>query len=456
MHLAVPVDPALPALPGLLPADHVPAAVAQLAAEAHGAGVDTEAAGISYVRYRPTRGCDVLWSFPRTSGLPLWVGAKMSVDAGRLVALPAFRQSAQAVREAFGGTVPAYRLLPDEQLLLQVFPLDARLAGLALASDPRLLQERFQHGLGVADDEVRITDVLPLHYKPWRRCVLRYTVNVRGRPLRYFGKVFRDHRGAPMVERMRTVRAQLLAARVGWDVAVPVTYIPDACMLVLAELEESEELSPLLRKAVRDGQARDTLRAQLERVAEGLFIFQQIIVEGLPWVGPRAVLSQYESEFDGIRQVAPALAASIEVQLRLLEAAALRLPPEEMVLCHGAFRYNQFLRRGDTLIALDFDALQKSGIAADAGEFLAYFDLVALRRPHLQPIIEECGEIFVAAVLRHSRLDRRWLAWHRAASLVKWTHRTFLSLDARWPELTDGLLRLAQEALSCSADLSRS
>jgi hypothetical protein len=450
MH-QVPIDPALPALRELFPPGGAPEIVARFAEDAFGEVVDARAGGVSYVRYRPTRGCDVLWSFPRADGRQLWVAGKASADVSRFAATPSFQRSADIVSDALGKGRSAFRVLPEQQVLLQMFPLDARLPGLALATSPSWSCEPFREWMGLGADEVRVTDILALHYKPWRRCVLRYTVDDGRQSARYFAKVFRDHRGEPMVERLRDLRRQLIASGAAWDVAVPVMYIPEARMLVLEELENSEELSPLLRKAIRDEEARATLRAHIVRIAEGLIAFQTLVVDGLPAVEPRDVLTEYAVEFEGIHAIAGGLAAAIEVQLATLEAVANRLRREAVVISHGAFRYNQFLCRGDSLIALDLDALRLSGIGADAGEFLAYFDLVALRRPHLRPIVEECQDVFLAAVMQQPQLDPRWLAWHRAASLIKWTHRTFLSLDRRWPDVTDGLVRLAQATLESPA-----
>jgi hypothetical protein len=446
---SVPHDPALPALAELFPSAGVPLFVAQMAQEVGGSFVEPETAVVSYVRYRPTRDCDILWSFPRRPGHPLLVSGKLSREGlGSRTARPLFRQSAEMVRAAMGGQACPYTYLPDRRLLLQVFPLDIRLPGLALAASTTWVRDSFCRSLGLARDELNIADSVPVQYKPWRRCVMRYVAEVQGCQVRYFGKLFRDERGAPMVERLLALRAQLVASGAPWDIAVPVMYVPEACMLVLAAVEESEELSPLLRKSVRDGDVRRTLREQIAKAAEGLFIFQRMVVEGLPCLGPREVLRGFEKELDGVVHVAPALGRSMRALLRTLELTASRLPPERMVLSHGAFRHNQFLRRGDTLIALDLDALCLSGMSADIGEFLAYLDLTALRRPQLRPVTPDCEEVFLSAVLKHPHMDLRWVAWYRTASQIKWSQRALLSLDPRWPELTESLMRVAQQTLA--------
>lgn len=444
---SIPHDPALPALQELFPAAGVPSFVVEMVQEMSGTPVNPETARLCHVRYRPTRNCVVLWSFPRPLNRPFLVSGLLSDSLGKRTADPFFQRSAATVRADLGGDICPYKHLPDRQLLLEVFPLDIRLPGLALAASSSWARDAFSQFLGLPLRDVCVAETVPVSYKPWRRCVLRYVVEIQGRLVRYFGKVFRDDRGALMVERLQALRTQLLASGSPWDIAVPVTYVPEARMLVLGAREESVELSPLLRKALQNSEARETLREQITRVAEGLCVFQRMVLEGMPWVDPREVLTEYEKEFEGILQVAPALGQSIQVRLRRLDEAASRLPAEAMVPSHGAFRYNQFLRCDNRLIALDLDALCLSGISADAGEFLAYLDLCAIRRPRLRAVLSECEEVFLAAVLKQRRVDPRWLAWYRAAGHVKWAHRSFFSLDPEWPERTSGLLQLADHTL---------
>ncbi|PYV08755.1 MAG: hypothetical protein DMG07_24875 [Acidobacteria bacterium] len=442
---SVPADPALPSLQELFPVSGAPGFVARMVQEVADRPVTPESAELCHVRYRPTRNCVVLWSFSNPSGVPFLVSG-LSGDGTGGTARASFERSAEMVRAALGGKCP-YQYVPERRLLLQVFPLDTRLPGLALAASETRIREPFCRSLGLDCEHVRITDLVPVNYKPWRRCVLRYGVEIRGRPVQYFGKVFRDDRGEPMAARLRAVRDQLLASGSSWDLAAPASYVPEARMLVLEGVEHSEELSAFLRQAVYDPQARETLEDEIARIAEGLRAFQSIAVEGLPCVGPQDVLSDHEAELDGLLHVAPALAESMRVRLRTLEVTASRLPAEEMVLGHGAFRYNQFLRSGEKLIILDLDALRLAGAGADAGEFLAYLDLAALRGSRLRPILPTCEEVFLSHLSERGRADPRWVAWYRAAAHVKWAQRTFFSLRPEWPDLTRGLLQAADQML---------
>lgn len=440
-------DPALPRLQDLFPVAGVTSVVAEMAREAFGTLTQPENGKVSYVRYHPTRSCDVLWSFPGPLRRPLLVSGRLLSHGGdAITSRPSFQRSAEIVRAASEGKGCPYRYLPDWQLLLQIFPLDMKLPGLAFAGSPAWLRETFCELLG--SDKVHVVESMPVQYKPWRRCVLRCVVDDQDRRLQYFAKVFSDDRGAAMVERLRAIRAQLHGPGVPLDVVVPVAYVDEAQMLMLAASEDSEELSPLVRKAVHDSEARTMLLAQLARVAEWLVAFQRIVIDGVPRVGPHDVLKEHERDLQGILRTAPSLGQSIQMYLSALEAAAVWLPPEETVLCHGAFRHNQFLRCGNTLVVLDLDAVSVSGCSADAAEFLAYLDATALRRSHLRPVVSDCQRVFTAALLQHRRMDQRWLAWHRAASHLKWAQRTFLSLDPRWPELTAGLLQLAERTLA--------
>jgi hypothetical protein len=445
---SIPLDPALPALQELFPPRGAPPCVAEWAQEVIGAPVSPESACLRYVHYRPTRDCVALWSFPRPLGEPLLVSGLLGDRASSGSAYPSFRQSAEVLRNALGPNVRACKYFPDRQLLLQVFPLDIRLPGLALAASATWVRGPFCQFLGLSGEQVRIVESIPVRYKPWRRCTLRYVVELQGRRVRFFGKVFHDDRGEPMVARLRALGAQLHAAGAAWDIAAPVTYVSQAGMLVLAALEDGEEVVSSMEKAVHDVQARRTLQEQVARMADGLLTFQTMVVEGLPFVGPEDVLGEHEKKTEELLQVAPTLAESIRSRLVVLATAARRLPAEEMVLSHGAFRLSHILCREEDLFVLDYDGLRVSGASADAGEFLGQADLTALKGPDMGSVVSDCQDVFLACLRKYRRIDPRWLAWHRAASHLKWALHQFVKLKPRWPEVTAGLLRVADDTLA--------
>jgi hypothetical protein len=181
--------------------------------------------------------------------------------------------------------------------------------------------------------------------------------------------------------------------------------------------------------------------------AEGLRAFQRTELAGLAVVTPQDVIRQFRSDVDSVRHVAPSLAVSLARQVDRLEAEAARLVPEPMVPTHGAFRPGQLLLCPDRLVVFDLDTLCAAGASADAGNFLAYLDQMALRRPRLQPVVSECRAAFVDGLSRPAS-DAAWLSWYRAASLVKLAFRSFFSLAPSWPETTHDLLGCAERALT--------
>jgi hypothetical protein len=441
---ALPCDPALPALADLFPPAGAAQIIGRLAREV-GIDVDVTRATVEYVRYRPTRTCTVLWSVPRADAGPLLVSVKAFGDekAKAILDRPRLRHRLQA-RPLEGWR---YSYLADKRLLLTVYPFDVRLRGLALGASVPWARRHLLPLLG-SDESARITDITPLSYKPWRRCVLRYTVEHGGSRSRWFAKVFRDDRGQPMVNRLRAIATHLRDARTDWEILAPVAYGAEARLLVFAAMEDGRPLKQLIQNACAHEQARAELMRWVAAAAEGLAAFQQTAVGELAAIAPNDTLAKFRRDLSSIRSVAPDLARAIDLRLKRLEETMRELLPEDLVPTHGAFRYGQLLVCGARLVVLDLDTLCLSGASADAGNFLAYLDYLALRRPRLRGVAAECAERFVEALPARARGAAGWLAWYRAASHMKLAVRSFFSLAEDWPHASDGLLALCDAAIA--------
>jgi hypothetical protein len=339
-----------------------------------------------------------------------------------------------------------YLHLAERDLLLVLFPFDPRLRGLPLALSPGWVREHVAPRLGLeGGDGLQPT---PLSYKPERRCVVRYAAD-RGdaRPLA-FAKLFRDERGAEMLPWLRALASQLHAEAAPWSVVPPLAQLPEARMLLLPAVEGGTSFGAWI-KELSDGEASDeALLSHVARAGRGLAAFQRCELQGLPVATPRDLIEKLRDSVAPIRAVAPRLARALEERLAALERATGRLAPEALVPTHGAFRHGQLLLLPETLFVLDLDTLCRSGASADAGNFLAYLDFLALRRPRLRPLAERCQQAFVEAL----GPTTGWLAWYRAASQLKVALRSFLSLSRQWPAHTGGLLDCVDRAL---ADLDR-
>lgn len=449
----VPADPALPALQDLFPASGAPEFVCQAVKEMAGVDVEPVQGRIAYVRYRPTRSCVISWSFAAPSGRSLLVSGRMfhNDHGGAIAGRRAYRRLAEAASSAIDDldVICPYRYLPERRLLLQLFPLDRRLPALSMAGRESWMRDSLLPSLGgrSAGPE-RIVEATPLNYKPWRRCVYQYHVESEDGWRSYFGKMYRDDRGRQMLGWLRTVHAELAAGQAPWRTVEPVAYLPDAKMLLLQGVEKGVELKTRLKDAMEDRRIKDRLREQMVRMAEGLGPFQRTTLGGLPPLLPRDLVRRYERQAESVPDVAPDLARSLAEQFRRLEAEAARLPPETVVPTHGAFRHDQFIVADDKLVAIDLDTLCASGASADAGNFLGYLDVTAVRRRHLRPVIEECKAVFRDAAYGQPFVNREWLAWYWAASHVKKALRSFFSLDRKWSTTVTELLQLAEETLA--------
>jgi len=442
-----PRDPALEALPGLLPPRGTPAIVCETLREM---GIEASTAGafLVHVRYRPGKSCDLAWRFPLPSGRPGLVSARVFRNDGgaRIAREPSFQALAVRAQQALALATPPYRCLEDGRLLLQFFPLDSRLPGLVDATSEAWANAALPGVLDAGRPAAWRVAASPKAYRAWRRCVLQYERD-GDRPQRYFAKVFHDDRGAAMLSRLAAVGRQLAGGP--WRVVTPAAYLPEQRMLLLPAIEHGVKFASLIKAGPEEAVARQHAVSAAHAAAGGLLRFQQVDVAGLPTVSPRDVIDTWRRKSARIALVEPALAHAIEERLCSLEAALDALPPEPIVVAHGAFRHGQLLLGEGGLVALDLDTLCRSGANADAGNFLACLDSLVVRRERHHAVVRDCQDAFAQTWRRAPVAHEGWLAWHRAAALVKQAVRAYVSLPARWPQITSALLDLAGDATPC-------
>ena len=445
----IPADPVLDGLSEFLSIDSLPAFVAGMVERIGGEEVDVKSGKISYLRFKPTRDCVAQWTFSSSTGRPIFVSGKLfSDETGATIASDAsFQEQADRARITASVQAELYEYSPARRVLLQAFPLDAKLCGLPLAADAASVRDIFARALGVSGDAIQLVDSIPVSYMAWHRCVLRYTVDLDGRQANYFAKLFSDDRGLAMVTQIRALKRRLDACGSPWVIPTPVTYSREGRMLVLEALADASELRGLFRDASEDSSIIPEIKRQCAAAGAGLSALQEVPVEGLPIVAPSDLIDGLERKTRGLSEVAPALARRISLLLMGLTIEAARLPAEKMALTHGAFRHTQMLACGDRLGLIDLDNLRMSGASADAGEFLACLDSVVARQPHLATVAGECEEAFLDRIKAHRRPGLRWLLWYRAAADAKHAQRCFFSLPPRWPEIVEALLSSAERCL---------
>jgi hypothetical protein len=443
----IPHDPALPALGQIFAEQGAAPFVAQALRQLTGRQVEPAAVQVPYVRYRPGKSCVVLWSCEDATGAPLLASGRLfhNERAGKLLANSANRRLIAAATALLGGDNAPYRYFPEEKLLAQVFPLDLRLPKLVLAADEAWLGGRL--AINGSKSQSRVVSAKPVSYKPWRRCVYRYDVEAAGERKSYYAKLFRDDRGEELLDSHRAVSASLSASHAPWTIPTAAGYLPEARMLLFDAIDDVVKVRALLRPSLKDAATKQKLLGYISTAAEGLVAFQRSPIDNLPSQTPQVLIDAFRDYCAGIATVAPEFAAAATRLLDQLESASRVFPAEPLVPTHGAFRHDQLLDASGRLIVLDLDTICSSGESADAGNFLGYLDLTAVRRPRLQPIIDECARTFAGKLRDVGLASPHWVAWYRAAAHVKKGLRSFFSLEPNWPETAQRMLALAEATL---------
>src|SRR5207245_1565679 len=92
-----------------------------------------------------------------------------------------------------------YKYLREHRLLLQLFPFDSKLPGLARAYSEGWVRGEFAKSLGVGPEDLRSMEIDLVAYKAWSRASLRYAIEIQNKRLHWFGKVFPDDKGESML-----------------------------------------------------------------------------------------------------------------------------------------------------------------------------------------------------------------------------------------------------------------
>lgn len=327
------------------------------------------------------------------------------------------------------GTVPgcaAY--VPELGGILQLYPVDLQLHGLAHAASARDVQAAVRDVLGdggVAPlDEYHLTLV---RYRPAYKALLRFGPASNDGPAFYL-KVKKSRRNAQVFRLNRAL------ASAGVATPTPLCYVhelgtfihAEAPGLPLASLAATPQYASWMRPAVEAlTQLHATRVTELPVPTPGKD--GETIVTAARLVS--RLLPDLEAE---VHQVAAALLAELRGAVA---------PP---VTVHGDFYDDQVIVSPAGVMLLDLEATRLGHPLLDVGNFLA----------HLSIFPEECAGIgdrarseFLAAYEAHdpSGLDQAPL--FEAAALLPLVVNPFRRLDPAWPVLLERNLRLVQKRL---------
>jgi Ser/Thr protein kinase RdoA (MazF antagonist) len=444
----LPQDPVFPEMAEYFGIRGVPPAVAEMIEPMAPRTIDLRHGELRFFRYRPAKRCLFLWAFPQASGRTFIVsGTLLRRGEGEgIVSGSGYQDLAeQAAGLTDAGRV--FSFLSERRLLLHVFPFDPVLPGLLQAASESWVGKNLTAALGHTSGARRVRAINVANFKPWRRCTLTYELESTDRRRRYFAKVLPAGQVETLLPRLRALASRLEREGALWDVPEALLSLPGAGVL-LFDAVEGESAKSLLARAASDPVARRALLRLAALAAEGLVPYQRAVFPGLPALNPEDLLADLAGDLQGIELIAPSLAGSVARLIDRLQAKAASLPSESKVLGHASFRHSHFIVRGNRPVLLDLDGVCLCGASADPGNFLAYLDRAALRRPEWRTTLRECEHAFNKGLAHLPDLSTEWLTWHRVTAHLKGALRSFSSLSARWFETTQGLVHLADKTLA--------
>jgi aminoglycoside phosphotransferase (APT) family kinase protein len=445
----IPNDPVFPELAEYLGAGDVSPAVVGLIEPMAPGTIDLRRGELRFFRYRPAKRCLFLWAFPQGSGRTFLVsGTLLRKGEGEEIISGRGYQELAEQAAALTGAPRVFSFVSERTLLLHIYPFDPVLPGLLRAASDSWVGARLSATAFVDPlDASRQPAINVMNFKPWRRCTLTYDFESADERRRYFAKVLPAGQADALWPILRALALHLASEKALWDVPEALFCVPEAGVLVF-EGVRGEAAKSLLARAASEPAARKALLRLVTVAAEGLAPFQRAAFSGLPPLNFEDLLADLSDDLKGFELIAPSLARSVARLIDRLQAEAARLPSEPKVLGHASFRHSHFMLRGNRPVLLDLDGVCLCGPCADPGNFLAYLDRAALRRPEWRTALRECERAFSDGLAHLPDLSTEWLAWHRATAHLKGALRSVSSLSARWLETAQGLIDIAEKTLA--------
>ncbi|HEX2235456.1 MAG TPA: aminoglycoside phosphotransferase family protein [Actinomycetota bacterium] len=341
------------------------------------------------------------------------------------------------------------------------FPDDPALPGLAACFEPGRLGLALRGALAerAGDADVVRCRVVPVRYRPGRRCTLRLDLTVRrgrsGRAAgrRFYAKLYHDAaKAAAVFSEMRALGADPGLRAAGTSVAEAVALVPELAMVVQEPLPGTP-LDALLRPSRAAGPA---LTGGVERAARALASLHSGGATSARRRPPEEALEKLDARARRIGEVAPSLGAEMAAAVRALAAGVPR-DGSPHVLVHGDCKPSQFLLAPGGTGILDFDHCAMADPASDVGTFVASLRQADVRRSlrsaprpptPLRPLEGRFLRAYLdAAPSSDAVLERA--GWYVAAALLRKAQRSFArSLVSPLPGA------LTRQALGCLASPS--
>lgn len=269
-------------------------------------------------------------------------------------------------QEGTASTQPAL-YLPEYSCLVEFFPLDWKLPGLARALDPREMAGVFseaglvaQNGKADSQSEIKV-----LAYSAHRRCVIHYRAGPSNgaRPTEMLGKLYTSGPLACDVWRvMKAARAQ--GSSIGLATPRPLAVMDN---LLLMEWLPGVPLNHWLEDGEVLGQAGATVRLAAEALSKLHCL--QIGRETMRWL--ESDWERHSKRADKLHLVAPELAGQVDAVQNEIKSRLDQTDSQPAVFLHGDYKATQLLVDGGRVSVVDFDRANVGDPAIDVGNFMA-------------------------------------------------------------------------------------
>jgi hypothetical protein len=311
--------------------------------------------------------------------------------------------------------------IPELRLLLHSALVDEALPGLQVALDPAAMNSllgRYLPPSVSAEVSSHRCEVDTLHYKPGKRCILRYRLETgdgHTGPTRRscVGKLYKDGEKG---ERAFAIMQELERRGFGQDAAdgikipQPIAYFRDLQMLLMEDVPGSP-----LSDNLSSPQLADHLRAAARALAKihrcPLTVDRDYQVED--------ELSSVERGVSRALPVCPELAGPLEKTLGCIAVKARQVTCPKPVLVHRDFQFDQVLLGNDAVTVIDFDSICNADPALDVGNFLARLQWKQVHLAWSEEAARSHAETFLTAYLPciPAALMRRIEFYHRSCLL---------------------------------------
>ena len=449
---AFPVDPALPGLQIASDHEEMRELLRRHLRPLPTNGWDIRDCRLSRVHYHRGDRCTLRYTLrlvePRTGReRSQWATGLICADdrAGRIWRKLRAADPRQEVPQAFA-TFEPLSLIPDLEMLVQIFPYDRHLPTLLRLTAVPLpdLEPLFLSQFGSGDWRIETWSNEPVQYRPGRVAVLRHTVQAREALLatsekkRFYVKVYRDEEEAEQAHRV----LQLLRdrARVGGvTVAEPIAYLSGLRALVLGEVFGTSLQEILLQ--------RQDAPAAVRKAARALAGFQREPVAGLRHHRLQDEVAALKRAGQFLEWACPHLRAQVEAIVSAVVADLDEVPPGPT---HRELRTDHIFLDGGRLALIDLDSCAAADPLLDPARVLADLAGLSLRLDLADDgRWKAAARVFAEEYLRDAPGPwRNRLFLHYAGAVLKEAVDFFRHQEPHWPENIATLVEEARDALS--------